>query len=217
MGLEGLGYDFSTIQKVILLLLKQKKQFRLGVFNDKIQVFRTPKVDYAELSKRVKNGYYDSEFSGLELQLNYTQVGQTQTGQPQNVRFERKFILYCEDKVSFDFPLTMEAKLFGVKGKPDTVAVDTESGDVYLVYMNVNPEIFEMLHFGVLSKLSKDIVIDDDFLEAKYEFGVDKQYLYNFITGDEGWNYLRDNMYIQFNGVTPTVKLKVGIDDSEEI
>ena len=105
------------------------------------------------------------------------------------------------------FPEMLEVKMFGNRGKPATVGIERDTGDIYLVYID-NNEIL-LLQFAKLNSVDKEFIISDSSMVVTYEFGIDRKSLYAFITREYGWENLRNNLFVRFN-TSPFVRVKVG-------
>ena len=85
------------------------------------------------------------------------------------------------------------------RGKyPDTIAVDRETGDIYLVFITPKATL-ELCHYSKiqLSKL-ENILMSVNHNEPFYIF-VDDKAMFDVIDGAEGYNHLFNKTYIVFN------------------
>ena len=84
---------------------------------------------------------------------------------------------------------------------PSTVGVDIDSGTVYLLY--VRKERLDLVEFGELEKQELDAFEDSLNTREPYNIGLDTNTLFAYLDGLEGYNFLKDNVYIDFNCCKP--------------
>lgn len=207
--MKHLSNDLAVAVVQVRNSLKSKR-IKVGIFDSVVDIERVGQIVNTTISKDT-TGIYGATTANIQLGITYVIPTVNMVNQPEsNSTVMNLSLLQTADDITL--PVMMEAKLFGHEGKPSTIGVDKDTGDVYLVYLY--DEELVLKQFGTLSGLDKSFVLNDDHLAVYYEFGVLKDALYKFITKDEGWNSLRKNMYIQFN-LNPMVRLKVGatVDD----
>lgn len=111
------------------------------------------------------------------------------------------FTLLCP---AFDnkIPDRMLGKLWGklisgvmVIDKPDTIAVEAETGVIYLVYLRGDRLILTSV--GELPKYQVDLI---PWVNQAYPFYfyIEPEVLYDLITGEVGWKEVREHMSIKF-------------------
>lgn len=188
----------------------QSKVIKFGVFDISLAP-KTAKVLSVSVARAMTDGMYSETDSNIALDITYITSRMNMVNQPELPKQTMHLVLLptIDDCT---FPEMVELKLFGVDGKPSTVGVDKETGDIYLVYIFDNEIYFS--HFATLSTMDKDFILSSDNMSTPYEFGVYKAALYRFITREEGWSGLRGNMYIQFN-LSPIVRVKVGSTEAD--
>ena len=184
----------------------QHKTIKFGVFNNVLDIEKTGSVVSSSVSEACVDGLYSETDSNIALDITYVTAKTNMVNQPECPQ-QSMHLLLLPTTADKTFPEMVEVKMFGSCGKPSTVGVNKDTGDVYLVYV-FDKEI-QFLHFGTLSQMDKEFVVSDDNMTTPYEFGIFKAALYRFITRDNGWDNLRNSMYIQFN-LSPIVRMAVG-------
>lgn len=84
---------------------------------------------------------------------------------------------------------------------PSTVAVDTNTGDVFLVYLRNT--CLELRYFSVLDANQLARFEEDINLARPFKIKVHERALFLVLDGAEGYNHLKENVYIEFNSVPP--------------
>lgn len=87
---------------------------------------------------------------------------------------------------------------------PSTVGVDVKSGKVYLLF--VRQDVLEVVEFGQIEEKELDMFLDSLNDREPYKIGLEEDTLFDYLDGNEGYNYLKNHVYIQFNCCS---KLKV--------
>lgn len=83
---------------------------------------------------------------------------------------------------------------------PSAVAVDTDTKQIFLV--NVRTSCIELVEFGIFSESEFESFMTDVSDREPYSIRLDSDAMFKFIDGAEGINYLRDNVFIEFNCAT---------------
>lgn len=202
----------TTVAISRLRSVLQSKVIKFGVFNSNFDIPKVAQVLSSKVYKASEDGLYSETDSNIALDITYISAKTNMVNQPECPQQSMKLLLLptIADKT---FPEMVEVKMFGSVGKPSTIGVDRDTGDVYLVYIGDKEIHFE--HFATLSQTDKDFVTSEENMYISYEFGIFKASLYHFITREYGWSNLRDNMYIQFN-LSPLVRVKVGYNPEED-
>ena len=98
------------------------------------------------------------------------------------------------------------------KGKyPESIAIDRETGTVYLVF--ITQIGFELLHYSeiALDKLEAALLTLNN--NAPYYIYIEDTAMFDVLDGSEGYNHLYRNTYIMLNGVQQTKISKKGISE----
>lgn len=79
---------------------------------------------------------------------------------------------------------------------PSTVGIDINTGNVYLIYVRENR--IDLVEFGEMNDKELE-AFEDSFNDREpFEIGLDANTLFAYLDGEEGYNYLKDNVYIDF-------------------
>ena len=95
---------------------------------------------------------------------------------------------------------------------PDTVALDRETGEIYLVFLT-NWGI-ELRHFGKMQLNDLEGLLLTINENAPFFIYIAAHAMFNVIDGAEGYNHLLSNLYIQFNGSRKYI-VSLGSRDSD--
>ena len=204
--MQHLDYDADTAIKRLKSIITSKKEFKRGVYNDGLNIYKTGYITNSSVVKNNDELLYSETWSNINIVLEYTGVKMNMVNIPENSRYKIDLILLpaLDDN---KFPEMLEVKMFGNRGKPATVGIERDTGDIYLVYID-NNEIL-LLQFAKLNSVDKEFIISDSSMVVTYEFGIDRKSLYAFITREYGWENLRNNLFVRFN-TSPFVRVKVG-------
>ena len=80
---------------------------------------------------------------------------------------------------------------------PSTVAVDMDSGAVYLVGVKANR--VELIDFGILEPSAFDAFQNDLNDRTPFRIKLDEEAMFDVLDGSEGTNHLRHNVFIEFD------------------
>lgn len=83
---------------------------------------------------------------------------------------------------------------------PSSVAVDLDTGEVYL--FNVRVSSLELVEFGWLTGTQFEAFMDSWNDREPFRIMLDESAMFSFIDGAEGYNHLRDTLYIEFNCIS---------------
>ncbi|MNV96140.1 hypothetical protein D3C71_1911080 [compost metagenome] len=84
---------------------------------------------------------------------------------------------------------------------PSCVAVDISTGEVFLV--SIRGERFTLVEFGCLNVEQLRAFLNDLNDKSPYNLGINPEAMYDYIDGSEGLNYLKKNVFVQFNCLVP--------------
>ena len=85
---------------------------------------------------------------------------------------------------------------------PSTTAYDADDGEVFLVYLRNN--CLELRHFAALEDNQLSRMEQHDFnMSRPFRIKVKEDAMFAVLDGAEGYNYLKDNVYIEFNSTPP--------------
>jgi hypothetical protein len=87
--------------------------------------------------------------------------------------------------------------LFWEGDYPSSVAVDVESGEVFL--FNVKLNRVELVDFGVLTGSAFESFTHDINDREPFKIRLDEKAMFDFIDGSEGRNHLKKSTFIEFN------------------
>lgn len=87
---------------------------------------------------------------------------------------------------------------------PSAVAVDPDTGEVYLI--NIMLSGLELVMFGEFDKYGIEAFNADINDTEPYRIGIDEDAMFRVLDGAEGNNYLKYNIYVEFNTI---VKIRV--------
>jgi hypothetical protein len=80
---------------------------------------------------------------------------------------------------------------------PSTVGVDIKTGKVYFVYIREGR--LDIVYFGSMSEEELD-TFEETFNDREpFKVGIVEDALYDYLDEAEGYNYLKKNVYIEFN------------------
>lgn len=83
---------------------------------------------------------------------------------------------------------------------PSTVAVEENTGDVYLVFIREEKgRKIEFIKFGNMTESELNAFKDSYNDREPFSIGIDEDALFELLDGTEGYNYLKNNVYIKFN------------------
>lgn len=174
----------------------KKRSIQFSVYGSVIDVRKNCRVNSYKIVPAETDTSYEVCWANLKVSINYTTPSLDIVGKAVAVTEDINLYFLCP-RGDVNIPDSVIEKIWKGGKKPDTVAVDSDNGDVYNVYLNDNGILFE--YFGSMEIIYRDLISDNLNCEKPYEFGIKKKALYDFIVGDEGWNNIRDNIYIQFN------------------
>jgi hypothetical protein len=80
---------------------------------------------------------------------------------------------------------------------PSSVAVDMETGEVFLFNIRLNR--LELVEFGVLDESMFESFIHDVNDREPFKIYLDEKAMFEFIDGTEGRKHLQKNIYVEFN------------------
>jgi hypothetical protein len=80
---------------------------------------------------------------------------------------------------------------------PSTVAVDMDSGNVFLVGVKANR--IELTDFGILESSAFDAFHNDLNDREPFKIKIDEEAMFDVLDGSEGTNHLRHNVFIEFD------------------
>lgn len=205
--MQHLDFDAEVAIRRLKGIIASKREFKRGVYNDGLNIFKDSYIVNASVSKCNDEGLYSETWSMINLVLEFTGVKMNMLNIPENNKYKLDLVLLpaLEDN---KFPEMLEIKMFGAIGKPASVAIDRDTGDVYLFYIDSEDKIV-LLQFAQLNSVDKEFIISDSSMIVTYEFGIDRKSLYAFITREYGWENLRNNLFIRFN-TSPFVRVTVG-------
>lgn len=199
-----MSYLYTTAEEAQKQVQKcvNKGFVQFGVFGSEIDVDRSVVLRgaYVTIVNFSETGVGDSTqcWGNLKLEMHYIDATFGVKSKPYSEEKVKSLILLCPKG---DVQLDGMDELWGGKGKPHTVAIDENNGDIYLVYLNDWGMYLQM--FERLTEVQKDLVLSEVDEENPFEFGVHKEALYKFIAREEGWRYMRESLYIQFNTINP--------------
>jgi hypothetical protein len=84
---------------------------------------------------------------------------------------------------------------------PSTIGIDINTGDVFLVYLRNT--CLELRYFSVLDNNQLSRFDEDVNLSRPFKLKVDERALFLVLDGCEGYNHLKENVYIEFNSIPP--------------
>lgn len=174
----------------------RKKVMQLSVYGADVDIRKNCKINSYKIAPAETDTSYEVCWANLKVSINYTAPSLDIVGKAIAITKDIELYFLCP-RGDINIPQSVLNKIWKGGRKPDTVAVDSENGDIYCVYLN--DDNLSLEYFGTMEIVYRDLISDNLNCEKPYEFGVDKKALYDFIVGDEGWNNIRNNIYIQFN------------------
>lgn len=210
--MQHLDMDTQMAINRLKSILLTKKIIHEGVFNSIRGFFTTSNVLNVSVTRTKDDGIYSETISNISLVIEHTTVktNMVSVREIQKSKLDLVVLPAFEDNA---FPEMLEVKMFGKWGKPSTVGIDRNDGNIYLIYI-VEDELY-FLQFAQLSKIDSEFITSQDNISVTYEFGIARKALYGFITREFGWNNLRENMFIRFN-TSPFVRIDVGSKPEDE-
>lgn len=144
----------------------------------------------------------DTDFSTMEVTINY--MKRNLGDNPTNKQLRLQMLSSIGDR-----HWTSQMVMLLFKGlQPSTVAIDKDTGDIYLVYLkteSVGKYEFTLEYFA---KMEVDI-LEDFFeeldVEKPYTIGIQEDNMIDFIDKSEGLRGLRKGLKITFHGGIPAV------------
>ncbi len=89
---------------------------------------------------------------------------------------------------------------------PSTVAIDINDGTVYFIHIHKGDDVkIELVYFGILNENEFELVKHDIDDSKPYKIKISDDAMFDYITGDEGLNHLRNNIVIELNCGMPLV------------
>lgn len=137
----------------------------------------------------------DSQYSNLDLLLQYKERVVN--------RFEKfeeipraQYLKVLTPKGDKIWPISMINKVWeGVY--PSSVAVNTETGIVYFLVIRVSG--LHLIEFGKLNRTQLEAFNEDVNNVYPYRIGIFENALFDYVSGEEGNKYLRENIYVEFD------------------
>lgn len=144
-------------------------------------------------------GADDSDRANMQLSLRFKEYAANEEGIfEQATRVLNLVMLISEgDRL---WSKRMKANVWNSK-YPDSVAIDRETGEVYLVF--ITQAGFELQHYSeiALDKLEATLLTLNN--NAPYYIYIEDTAMFDALDGCEGFNHLYKNTYIMLNGVQP--------------
>lgn len=138
----------------------------------------------------------DSDRANLDVILQFKEYVQGNDGMFTSVSRTLNLIFFNPEGDS-RWTARMKARVWRNK-YPDSVAIDKDSGEVFLVFFLSNGTM-ELCHYSRISlDTLEGILISLNHNEPYYIF-LDDTAMFNVIDGAEGYNHLFENTYIVFN------------------
>lgn len=140
-----------------------------------------------------KEGREDNEYPNMEIQLSYTQKIDTGSGIEWVPNTRTLFML--NNIGDYKWTYNMREKLWDGE-YPYTVAIDEVTGEVFFIHIIMGGLVLKL--FGREEGLYERIkgYIDE---REPYKIKIDEDAMFSVIDGAEGYNHLKDNIYIQLN------------------
>jgi hypothetical protein len=152
-------------------------------------------IGYSLLGWGIKEEESPSEYANLDLEivLASSDVGDSESTRTLNLRVLSSLGDYL-------WTPRMVSKLwYGVY--PDSVAVDKNSGAVYLLYLFSGELCF--VEIGQLQGSDLEMVLFEVHDRDAYKILIEPDAMFTYIDGAEGLSFLQDNFYLEFNCPVP--------------
>lgn len=138
----------------------------------------------------------DSDRSNVLLSVRFKEYIQDDKGAFTYTSSTREFIIFNPEG---DTRWTRRMKLsVWDNNYPDTVAIDRESGDVYVLYLGT--ESAEFKHFSSIPVDELNTVLMALDYNAPFYIFIDDKAMFSVLDGGEGFNHLLHNTYIMLTG-----------------
>lgn len=145
-------------------------------------------------------GSDDSDRANMQVSLRFKEYAANEDGIFEQATRVLNLILLTSEG---DRQWTPRMKSFVWNNKyPESIAIDRETGEVYLIYItNMG---FELQHYGeiALDKLEAALLTLNN--NAPYYIYIADTAMFSVIDGSEGYNHLLKNTYIMLNGIQST-------------
>ena len=147
----------------------------------------------------------DEKYANIWVNLWARQQGLTgEVGESINL----EFYFFCSASAFLGWSNVLVRKVWDT-GVPTTVGIDVKTRKVYLVYLQESKLLFDF--FGEVTE-DQFTALHTSLIESEpYTYGIDLAALYSYVDGSEGLNYLRNNIYIEFNCLVG-FKIHKGVD-----
>ena len=94
---------------------------------------------------------------------------------------------------------------------PSCVAINEETGVVYLVYLNLST--LKLVEFSMLKENQLEAIMESLNDVTPYRIGLDENSMFKVLSEQEGTRYLHDNVFIEFDcGIKFRVYAEFGLD-----
>lgn len=137
----------------------------------------------------------EEQYSNLDLSLSYKERVLIGESRFETIERYHQLRLLCNDG-DIAWTYRMINKLWD-GDYPSTVAVDTDTKQVFLVY--VRTSCIELVEFGIFSEHDYESFHFDASVREPFQIKLDEEAMFKYIDGGVGYDYLCENIYIQFN------------------
>ena len=138
----------------------------------------------------------DSDRANLKMSLQFKEYVQDETGGFVQASRTINFVILNPEG---DRHWTRRMKLYVWDGNyPDTVAIDRDTGEVYLLYLGTDTAEFK--HYSELGLDKLEAALSSLNYNAPYYIFISDKAMFEYIDGGEGYNHLLRNTYIMLDG-----------------
>lgn len=182
-----LGTRFIDAKSQIEGAVNLKKLLEFGIYGENL--IRSYAIELVSIDT---DDMAEDSFSNFHILIEANEV-EIFVNEKNKLHLDLYFL--CSSSAYFNWTSALILKVWG-NDFPSTVAIDKETKQIYFVYLRETSIKLEL--FGVLTDEQYQTV-SDSLVESKpFEIGIGHDAMYAYIDGSEGFNHLRENIFVEF-------------------
>lgn len=147
-------------------------------------------------------GHENNEYPNIEMRLSYTQ--RVDNGREFEWVPNSRNLFILNNAGDDKWTYLMKQKIWD-NDYPYTIAIDEVTGEVFFVHIALEGIVLKL--FGREEGLY-DIIKGHIVEREPYRIKIDEDAMFSYIDGAEGYNHLKDNIYIEFNCIGKKVNIR---------